>query len=97
MHRTVWGTAVIPPTGFAEGDGALPADAQLGPQDDGWLQGWERDLMDHHDQQQVLAEIEGLSLAAESSSQAKITAGAGKKGKKGKKITLMSTTARRGA
>ncbi|KAK5136141.1 hypothetical protein LTR08_003978 [Meristemomyces frigidus] len=102
VHRTVWGTAVIPPlTRFDAGEsGDVLADAQ---QDDGWLQGWERDLMDHQDERQVLAEIEGLSLAAESSAQAQAQAkvggggGGGKKGKKGKKITLMSTTARRGA
>lgn len=93
-HRTVWGTTAVVP---ASPDmlAALPTDAQFSQQDDGWLQGWEKDLLDQQDQQ-FAAELEGMSVA-ESSSQAKPTAGGAKKGKKGKKITLMSTTARRGA
>ncbi|KAK4543446.1 hypothetical protein LTR36_005589 [Oleoguttula mirabilis] len=99
-HRTVWGTTAVVPTS-PDMLATLPSDAQFSQQDDGWLQGWEKDLLDQQDQQ-FAAELEGLSIA-ESSAQAKPTAGAGgggngaKKGKKGKKITLMSTTARRGA
>jgi len=59
---------------------------------DGWLQGWEKDLLQ---EDEMVARAEELSLA-ESSKAAVASAGSGKK-KKAKKITLMSTTARRGA
>ena len=46
MHRTVWGTAAIAPTS-PEIHATLPKDDELRPdRDDGWLQGWERDLLD---------------------------------------------------
>jgi len=97
MHRTVWGTTAIAPTS-PDLHAALPTDNQFSQAEDGWLQGWERDLLDHHDAQ-LVAEVEGMSVA-ESSAQAQTQgkqSGGGKKGKKNKKITLMSTTARRGA
>ncbi|PGH15498.1 hypothetical protein AJ80_05515 [Polytolypa hystricis UAMH7299] len=82
--RTVWGTAVIP------SKSPQPDQAPTHAADDGWLQGWEREL---------LAEQELLSSrnagGAESATTAPSTGG-GKK-KKNKKITLMSTTARRAA
>ncbi|RMD42247.1 hypothetical protein DV735_g2915, partial [Chaetothyriales sp. CBS 134920] len=87
--RTVWGTAAVAPLsprlmGAAEPDQAV---------DDGWLQGWEKDLLDEID---AVAMVEA-SLAGPGASQATAAAGqGGKKGKK-KKITLMSTNARRGA
>jgi hypothetical protein len=84
--RTVWGTRVVlpatPPLGAIE-------DSQQQPVDDGWLQGWEKDLME----ETVVAEM--ASLAVEEGSSTPKTA-AGKK-KKAKKITLMSTNVRRGA
>ena len=60
-------------------------------EDDGWLQGWEKDLLDQQ-QQQLTSGMEGLNV------EAKPSGGGGKK-KKNKKITLMSTAngARRGA
>lgn len=86
--RTVWGTNAIAPQS--------PTLAALDPnpaRDDGWLQGWERDLLD----EDVAAELAGVSLD-ENPVAASSTAAGGKKGKKkGKKITLMSTNARRGA
>ncbi|RII23642.1 putative uncharacterized RING finger protein P8B7.23-like [Alternaria sp. MG1] len=83
--RTVWGTAVVA--------GTSPV---LGPQDhhdgdDGWLQGWEKDLLAEED---MIAQAQAMSLG-ESEETPKKQAG-GKK-KKGKKITLMSTNVRRGA
>lgn len=98
LHRTVWGTAAVAPAA-ADDDTALPTDAQWSQQEDGWLQGWERDLLDQQDAQ-LASEVEAISLEGPSSSTdaaRKQGAGGGKKGKKGKKITLMSTTARRGA
>ncbi|KAK5117439.1 hypothetical protein LTR85_008824 [Meristemomyces frigidus] len=101
-HRTVWGTTAVAATS-PDMLATLPSDAQFSQQDDGWLQGWEKDLLDQRRDQQFAADLEGLGIAESSSSQAKPSAtngggGGGKKGaKKGKKITLMSTTARRGA
>ena len=89
--RTVWGTTAITPMSPSMAP-AAPEPSQQ-PLDDGWLQGWERDLLDESD---AVAMLEA-SMNGEGSSKAGTTApGAGKKGKK-KKITLMSTNARRGA
>ncbi|KAF1841311.1 RING finger domain-containing protein [Cucurbitaria berberidis CBS 394.84] len=83
--RTVWGTAAIA--------GASPI---LAPQDhhdmdDGWLQGWEKDLLQ---EEEMLAQAQAMSLGeAEETSKKQ----AGGKKKKNKKITLMSTNVRRGA
>ena len=84
--RTIWGTAVI----------AAPGSPIIAPQDhdardDGWLQGWEKDLLQEED---MLAQAQAISLG-ESETPKKPAAG-GKK-KKAKKITLMSTNVRRGA
>ena len=102
LQRTVWGTAAV---ASAEADHEqLPTDEDFRIAhggDDGWLQGWEKDLLDQRDQ--LAVGVEGVSLE---DGKGKSIAGAGggggggggKKGKKGKKITLMSTaTARRGA
>ncbi|EDU50121.1 RING finger domain containing protein [Pyrenophora tritici-repentis] len=83
--RTVWGTAMVA--------GASPV---LAPQDhhdgdDGWLQGWEKDLLSEED---MLAQVQAMSLAEGEETPKKQ---AGGKKKKGKKITLMSTNVRRGA
>ena len=97
VHRTVWGTAAIAPTS-PEVYATLPRDDDFRHEDDGWLQDWERDLLDSG--HGLPLETAGVSLKAGSSSNAghASAAAGGKKGKKGKKITLMSTaTARRGA
>ncbi|KAF2839101.1 hypothetical protein M501DRAFT_992092 [Patellaria atrata CBS 101060] len=85
--RTVWGTAAIPPTS--------PTLAPVVPrvqdiQDDGWLQGWEKDLLQ---EDQLIMQAQALSLGESSKTGA--TSGGGKK-KKAKKITLMSTNRRGG-
>ena len=80
--RTVWGTAMVPST--SPQVVASNPDPPV-PTDDGWLQDWERDLLDQHDVALVEAAAEGSKMPSTS------------RKKKGKKITLMSTTARRGA
>jgi hypothetical protein len=60
--------------------------------DDGWLQGWEKDLLDNGD---PVTMVES-SAAGEGSSRSGAGV-SGKQKKKNKKITLMSTNARRGA
>jgi hypothetical protein len=82
--RTVWGTALIPGTSPVIAP-QLDHDA-----DDGWLQGWEKDLLQ---EDSMIAQVQAMSLGEGESSQ-KQTGG---KKKKGKKITLMSTNVRRGA
>jgi len=93
MPRTVWGTAVVTPSS-PDMHAALPRDDQFRHgDDDGWLQGWEKDLLDTRHQEALEASMEGLNV------QVKSAGGQGKKSKKNKKITLMSTAngARRGA
>jgi len=80
--RTVWGTPAVPPS-----SPPLVA-APPEPEDDGWLQGWEKDLLQEED---MVAQAQALSLSGAGGP----TSG-GKK-KKAKKITLMSTNVRRGA
>lgn len=88
--RTVWGTTAIAMT-----SPELRAIQQRGPVDDGWLQGWEKDML--HDED-LVAQVQAASLGEASSSSSNNFAPAVSKGKKkGKKITLMSTNARRGA
>jgi hypothetical protein len=87
--RTVWGTPVIASTSPQLAPTAPPPEAT----DDGWLQGWEKDLLQ---EDELVARAQELSLAESSKAAASAPAGNGKK-KKAKKITLMSTTARRGA
>lgn len=86
--RTVWGTTAIAPTS--------PTQYAITPEpvaiDDGWLQGWERDLLQ---EDTLAAQLESAAISSGESS-AKPSTGQSKK-KKGKKITLMSTNARRGA
>jgi len=86
--RTVWGTTKI-----------APITPELGPQvddgDDGWLQDWEKQILDENE---LIAQVAAASLNGESSSMAAApTQGSHGKKKKGKKITLMSTSARRAA
>ena len=78
--RTVWGTVAIQPTSPE----LPPVAPESNPTDDGWLQDWEKDLLADSE---VAAQMEGASVAQE--------VGKSKK-KKGKKITLMSTNAKRG-
>jgi hypothetical protein len=82
--RTVWGTTAIASTSPTM---APQADHDA---DDGWLQGWEKDLLQEDD---VIAQVQAMSLGAEEAPKKP----AGGKKKKGKKITLMSTNVRRGA
>ncbi|KAK4495109.1 hypothetical protein PRZ48_013436 [Zasmidium cellare] len=91
MPRTVWGTAVVAPSS-PDMHATLPRDSDIRHgEDDGWLQDWERDLLDQR-QQQLISGMEAMSV------EPKPSGGGGKK-KKNKKITLMSTAngARRGA
>jgi hypothetical protein len=85
--RTVWGTTAIPPTSPVLH--ATPAEHDT--HDDGWLQGWEKDLLQEED---MIAQAQALSLGEGEAPPKKPTGG---KKKKNKKITLMSTNVRRGA
>ena len=86
--RTVWGTTAI-----------APSSPQLQAQEpdvsasenDGWLEGWERDLL--NEEEELVSQVRATSIG-ESTPQVGVTSG-GKKKKK--KITLMSTNARRAA
>jgi hypothetical protein len=90
--RTVWGTAAIVPS-----SPPLHAEPEREANDDGWLQGWEKDLLQEDD---LMAQAQALSLGESSKASAASGGGGGGGGgkkKKAKKITLMSTTTRRGA
>jgi hypothetical protein len=94
--RTVWGTAMIAPTS----PDLLPKQVAR-EADDGWLHSWEQELLNEEDE--LVARVQAASIGegsgsgGGSSSKAKPpSSGQGKK-KKAKKITLMSTTARRAA
>jgi len=83
--KTVWGTAMV----ANNSPDFLPR--SLEPIDDGWLK-WEQELAEND----LIAQVQEVSLHGESSS-TKPSGGTGQgKKKKAKKITLMSTTARRG-
>ena len=84
-HRTVWGTAAIP----TSSPPLVSSEIHQPALDDGWLQDWENDLLDQDD---AVAMVEA-SLDASGPSKHS----ASSKKKKNKKITLMSTNARRGA
>ncbi|KAF2704024.1 hypothetical protein K504DRAFT_463100 [Pleomassaria siparia CBS 279.74] len=84
--RTVWGTTAI-----TSSTSPILAPLDHDAHEDGWLQGWEKDLLHHDDD--VMAQVQMLSLA-EGETSKKQTGG---KKKKAKKITLMSTNVRRGA
>ena len=87
--KTVWGTRIaIPPSPVIPAS----ADEHDHTENDGWLQGWDQDLLQEED---FIAQVEASTLN-ESSSKPGPMMSQGKK-KKGKKITLMSTNARRGA
>ena len=87
--KTVWGTRLIPQNSSATPeihDGHEPSE------NDGWLQDWEQDLLTEED---LTAQVEAMDFVEGRSKQG--SANANSKKKKGKKITLMSTNARRGA
>lgn len=90
--RTVWGTTAIPLS--SPELRALPRDE---PVDDGWLQGWEKDLLKEEEDMIARMTVASLDNDRVSSGVSTPTTGGGKGKKKGKKITLMSTNARRGA
>ena len=86
--RTVWGTAAIAPVSPV----LQPVEAEVDTsENDGWLQGWERDLLQDDE---LIAQVEAHSISGSSS---KATVTSNNKKKKNKKITLMTTNARRGA
>ena len=89
--KTVWGTRLIPASSPPMTAAQLPETDM--PENDGWLQDWEQDLMR---EEELVAQIEATSFEPSSSKQVNTSAATGKK-KKGKKITLMSTNVRRGA
>ncbi|OKL59267.1 hypothetical protein UA08_05885 [Talaromyces atroroseus] len=79
VARTVWGTAAIQ-------SASNPLERR--PVNDGWLQGWEEDLMEQREAEFI------AQTATEAPAPAAV--GGGRK-KKNKKITLMSTNIQRGA
>ncbi|KAI9788766.1 MAG: hypothetical protein M1816_006547 [Peltula sp. TS41687] len=88
--RTVWGTAAVAPSSPP----ALQAERhEREPEPDGWLQGWEQDLLQDVN---LIAQTQS-SLLDNPASSPRAHEGVGGKKKKGKKITLMSTNVRRGA
>ncbi|KAI9840122.1 MAG: hypothetical protein M1838_004209 [Thelocarpon superellum] len=94
--RTVWGTAAVapasPPTSAADTHDHDMSDH------DGWLQGWEPDVL--QSESELIAQLQAASIHGDANSMSALnppSASSSNKKKKGKKITLMSTTARRGA
>lgn len=86
--RTVWGTAAVPKASSP----SLPELTEPEPPDnDGWLQNWERNLLRDDE---LVARFQSSSV---SDKDLKVGMSAGGKKKKNKKITLMTTNARRGA
>ncbi|QGA19197.1 hypothetical protein EYB26_006885 [Talaromyces marneffei] len=83
VARTVWGTAAVQSDPHQQ-------PLHRGPVNDGWLQGWEEDLLGQR-------EAELLAQASAESSATAATSGGGGRKKKNKKITLMSTNIQRGA
>ena len=89
VAKTVWGTRIITPS-----SPVIPVDIpeHEASENDGWLQDWEQDLTREED---LVGQFEEATMEPGSSKQG-VMAPASKK-KKGKKITLMTTNARRGA
>ena len=87
--KTVWGTRIVAPP-------SPPLAAALQEhepsENDGWLQGWEKDLLQEGD---LVARFEANAIEASGCEQRGTSAGS--KRKKGKKIMLMTTNVRRGA
>ncbi|KAI9845671.1 MAG: hypothetical protein M1837_004645 [Sclerophora amabilis] len=92
--RTVWGTTAIAPA--SPETHPEHVEPETSDNNDGWLQGWEKDLL--QEEEEVLAQVQAASTAERATQQnAGAASPAAAKKKKGKKITLMSTNARRGA
>ena len=87
--RTVWGTSIITPV--TPPLTALAYEPETS-ENDGWLQGWEPDLLPD---QTLLAQLQATSLQDDHTAHG-LHVAQGKK-KKNKKIMLMTTNARRGA
>lgn len=87
--RTVWGTTAIAPTSPVISTKAIEPDPSV---NDGWLPNWERDLLQ---EDELNADFEVSPVGGIISKVG--AASANSKRKKGKKITLMTTNARRGA
>ncbi|MCJ1438281.1 hypothetical protein MMC27_007669 [Xylographa pallens] len=88
--RTVWGTTAVVPTSPV----VVPVDNDQDlPDNDGWLQGWEQDLLHEDD---LVVRFQSSYISPTDDVGVGTTNGSGKK-KKTKKITLMTTNARRGA
>lgn len=88
--RTVWGTAAVIPSSPLQPPVIHEQDAA---DNDGWLQGWERDLLQ---EDEMVSYMQASSLRGEESPGVRTASNSGKK-KKGKKIMLMTTNARRAA
>ena len=88
--KTVWGTRIVVPS--SPDMPAVADEHEQPPENDGWLQDWERDLLQEED---LVSQVEASSLDPSGANHAAPTATSKKK--KGKKITLMSTNVRRGA
>lgn len=87
--RTVWGTAAV------AAPSPVLAPVHQDPtllENDGWLENWEEDLLRDDE---LAVQLEATSIVNSSAKAAPNSTG--NKKKKGKKITLMSTNARRGA
>ena len=84
--RTVWGTTAIAPSESPQLQATLVPEPQ---ENDGWLQGWEEDLLREEDH--LVTQVQQASLREAAS------APTSQKKKKNKKITLMSTNGRRAA
>ena len=87
--KTVWGTRVVVPSSPQQEAVHIVEDV---PEHDGWLQDWERDLLQ---EEPLVSQVQSSSLN-EGSSKTIPAMPQGKK-KKQKKITLMSTNGRRQA
>lgn len=89
--RTVWGTTAIISTSPPLATQAT----ETGPsENDGWLHDWEHALM-QEDEDLIVQQLEASAIDA--GSPIMTPPGTGGKRRKNKKITLMTTTARRGA
>jgi len=90
--RTVWGTTAVAPSSPPLHPPPILHD---NPDNDGWLQGWERDLLHEED---IVAHVQASSLEeADPVGKHGLLNNTNNKKKKGKKITLMTTNARRAA
>lgn len=88
--RTVWGTTAIPPTSPPLAAQAAESEPS---ENDGWLQDWEQALL--HEDDDLVAQLEAAAMDV--GSPFATPPSAGSKKRKNKKITLMTTTVRRGA